>query len=302
MSKKRRAIKAISLIIMVFVIVITSVLPVQAKGKVKLKNSKVTLTVGQSKTLKVLNTKKKIKWTTSNKKVATVSKKGKVKAKKKGNCKIYARVGKKKLTCKVTVKPKKKAKKKTTANNNNNTYTNNVTWRSYGTNDGVVILVKNNYSYTVGVDVDCLFYDSNGKLLEKGSDSNYALESGYECALFAWNPNSNWTSHKINLKVLDAKNVVANASKINMAFNVGNENVMIQAKNNGIKVFSTEIAVVYYKNNRVIGYGRRYPEVSNPGAIDYLEIPFPYDSDYNAITPDRYVVYVNHSYTYNWMK
>ncbi len=300
MSERKRIIKMPLIIIMVFILTITSALPVQAKGKIKLKNSKVTLTVGQSKTLKVLNTKKKIKWTTSNKKIVTVSKKGKIKAKKKGTCKIYARVGKKKLTCKVTVKPKKKEKKKTTTNKNK--YANNVTWKSYGTDDGVVILVKNNYSYTVGVDIDCLFYDSNGNLLEKSSDSNYALESGRECALFAWNSSSNWSTHKINLKVLDAKNIITNAPKINTTFNVGNENVMIKAKNNGIKVFSTEIAVVYYKNNRVIGYGRRYPDINNSGATDYLEVPFPHDNDYNAIYPDRYVVYVNHSYTYNWMK
>ena len=57
---------------------------VNAKSKIKISNSKITLTVGQSKTLKVKGTKKKPQWSSSKKSVATVSKKGKVVAKKTG--------------------------------------------------------------------------------------------------------------------------------------------------------------------------------------------------------------------------
>lgn len=78
--------------------------------KVSISKKKLTLTVGQSKTLSIKNlskkNKKKLKWSSNKKKVATVSKKGKVKAKKAGTAKITAKVGKKKYTCKVTVKKK----------------------------------------------------------------------------------------------------------------------------------------------------------------------------------------------------
>lgn len=81
---------------------------VKAKSKIKISNSKITLTVRQSKTLKVKGTKKKPKWSSSKKSVATVSKKGKVVAKKAGRATITAKIGKKKYKCKVTVKNKKK--------------------------------------------------------------------------------------------------------------------------------------------------------------------------------------------------
>ncbi len=77
---------------------------VVAKKKVKLNKKKVVLFVGKSVKLKVKGTKAKVKWKSNKKKIATVSKKGKVKAKKKGTAKITARVGKKKLVCKVKVK------------------------------------------------------------------------------------------------------------------------------------------------------------------------------------------------------
>ena len=63
--------------------------------------------IGQKRALKVKNTKKKVKWSSTKKSVATVNKKGVVTAKKKGTAYIKAKVGKKTYKCKVTVKSKK---------------------------------------------------------------------------------------------------------------------------------------------------------------------------------------------------
>ncbi len=74
--------------------------------------AKKTLTVGKTLTLKAKikpkKAKGKIRWSSSNKKVATVSAKGKVKAVKKGTAKITAAVKgtKVKKVCKITVKAK----------------------------------------------------------------------------------------------------------------------------------------------------------------------------------------------------
>lgn len=54
--------------------------------------------------LKMQWVKGKVKWSSSNKKVATVDAKGKVTAKKKGTAKISAKVGGKTYKCKITVK------------------------------------------------------------------------------------------------------------------------------------------------------------------------------------------------------
>lgn len=76
-----------------------------AKGKIKLNKKKVTIKVGQKVKLKLKNTKKKkVTWKSSKKKVASVTKKGVVKGKKKGTAKITAKCGKKRYVCKVTVK------------------------------------------------------------------------------------------------------------------------------------------------------------------------------------------------------
>lgn len=102
----------------VFVLIAALILPAAcpqqaaAKSAFRLNRKKVTLNIGASLRLKVKGTKKKVKWTTNRKKVATVSRKGKVTAKRAGTAKITARVAGKKRVCKVTVRSKKQPKTK----------------------------------------------------------------------------------------------------------------------------------------------------------------------------------------------
>ncbi len=99
--------KKILAVVLVFVLSL-SLLPAvsvsAAPKKVKLNKTKATIYVGETVTLKLKNNKKKVKWSTSNKKVASVTKKGKVTGKKEGKATITAKVGKKKYKCNMIVK------------------------------------------------------------------------------------------------------------------------------------------------------------------------------------------------------
>lgn len=75
----------------------------EVQAAVKLSKSSSTVAVKEKLTLKVTGTKAKVTWSSSNPSVASVSN-GKVTAKKEGNAVITAKAGKKKLTCKITVK------------------------------------------------------------------------------------------------------------------------------------------------------------------------------------------------------
>lgn len=99
-------------------ILVAGTLPVATveAASAKLSATKVTLVKGESKTLKVTGTKSKVIWSSSKKSVATVTSKGKVTAKAKGTAVITAKVGSKKLTCKVTVETPKISKKTLTLN------------------------------------------------------------------------------------------------------------------------------------------------------------------------------------------
>lgn len=97
--------KAIAIGSAIALLVSGTVLPgnAQAAKKPCLNKKKASITVGKSVKLKLKNAKKKVTWSSSNKKVAVVNKKGKVTGKKAGNAKITAKSAGKKYICKVTV-------------------------------------------------------------------------------------------------------------------------------------------------------------------------------------------------------
>lgn len=101
--------------VLLLISLILSMLPckdLEAKKKTKMKFSKtrITMKVREDKYLKIKNNtmKKSVRWSTSNKKVVSFDSKSKhdcwLVAKKAGTARITAKIGKVKLTCKVTVK------------------------------------------------------------------------------------------------------------------------------------------------------------------------------------------------------
>ncbi len=79
--------------------------PIGAKASApKLNKTKITLLTKNTAVLKVTNTRKNIRWNSSNPGVASVNRNGRVTAREQGTAKITAKIGKKKLVCKVTVK------------------------------------------------------------------------------------------------------------------------------------------------------------------------------------------------------
>lgn len=114
---RKKGIRSLAiLLVLVLTLGFSPVTNVEAKAAPRLNYKKVTLVQGKKKRLKVrnLSRRRKVKWYSTKKSVATVNKKGVVKAKKKGKTYIVAKVGKKKYRCKVIVKKKVTKKKKKT--------------------------------------------------------------------------------------------------------------------------------------------------------------------------------------------
>lgn len=98
----------------------TAVITVKAKGnstyyaaqrsvrvkvaRAKISKNRLTLVLGEKKTLKVPGVAQKIRWSASNPSVASVNKKGKVTAKRQGAAVITAKVGKTEYKCRLRVK------------------------------------------------------------------------------------------------------------------------------------------------------------------------------------------------------
>lgn len=88
--------------IITFAVVVFMPMQAEAVGKVELNKTKLVLEMGTTEQLKVKNTTKKVKWSTSNKKIVKV-KNGSLTPVSVGTAKVTAKVAGKKYICKVTV-------------------------------------------------------------------------------------------------------------------------------------------------------------------------------------------------------
>lgn len=264
---------------------------------VKLNKKTISLDVGKAQKLKVTGTKAKVKWSSTNSRVVKVNKSGVVTAVSSGSATVKAKVGKKTLSCKVTVKSQFSASEATK----------NISVTLEDTGKGVVAILKNNNKVTVDVEAK-LVYFLNGRMIDTSSDSNYAFESGKECALFfpaPMNSDYDYVSYddfKITLSV-DKTNYIKCASNgIDVKSNIGADNVTTEISNNsGMDFDYIKIAIVFYNaSGKAIGYEYHYANCLKDGSVDYLSFDFPYDDNYETLYPSRYEVYVNEAYTYTW--
>ncbi|MCM1162140.1 MAG: Ig-like domain-containing protein [Roseburia sp.] len=87
-----------SFILISFAMLLILFMPATAEAEEKLNRKSIILDAGKSTKLKLTDMKKKVTWSSSNKKIATVSSSGKVKAKNEGTVTIRAKNGKEKCT------------------------------------------------------------------------------------------------------------------------------------------------------------------------------------------------------------
>ena len=92
---------------LVMILTVVNVSDVNATAKPKINKKKVTIRVGNTYQLKVKNYKGKVKWYSDSGKIVSISKKGKIKAKKVGKATVYAQSKNFLLWCDVKIKKKK---------------------------------------------------------------------------------------------------------------------------------------------------------------------------------------------------
>nr|DAV95071.1 MAG TPA: tail tube protein [Bacteriophage sp.] len=109
MFKKIFAVAALSLSMLTTSVAAQNIVGIQEIAQaatIKLNKKSVALDVGKTQKLKVTGTKANVKWSSTDVSVAKVSQSGVVTAVSSGSATIKAKVGKKTLSCKITVKEK----------------------------------------------------------------------------------------------------------------------------------------------------------------------------------------------------
>lgn len=254
----------------------------------KLNKTSTTLAKGKRLQLKVSGTSQKPKWTTSNAKIATVNDKGVVKGKSKGTAKITAKVGKKKLTCKVTVdKPKLEGGIYATVGVGKS-----ITLKASGTKGKAEWLTSDNNIATVS---------QSGVVrgIKAGSCRIYVhvSETSLVCILTVTqnttpNPTINPTVPVTPTPgVSDKFNETAAKNSISYEGHRTDRGIVVIVKNNykyGVKL---DMDCLYYNSsNALIGKSSDSCYLLEPGREAALFAHNPYDSNYRDVEYSRYAI------------
>lgn len=284
--------KKICCMIAVFVLVV-SLMPVSASAATpRLNKTSKTLKVGQTYTLKVLNNKKAVKWSSSNKSVATVSSKGKVSAKSTGKATITAKVAKKTYKCKITVKKAISM--------------DNIVYTTEEWNGMLIMKITNHNDYPVYLETTAVFFDTSHSPVSSDSEESRCMEPGEfttVCFEEPYDPDEEkalFETYELHSKIYEAspsKSYIKDIDTSDVTFSP--EKIVVRAKNNSDSFINLcKLCIFMYdESGKLIRYQEEYVDDMNPDETAYVSFDYPWEWDEENqtgknIKPVSYRIYV----------
>lgn len=160
----------------------------------------------------------------------------------------------------------------------------------------LVAIIKNGNKESVDLEVEAVFYDEEGNSV--GSDTSYlSIYGNQEMACNFYNTPTNYSDYEINIKANES--VYDNYSnKVEVKDNNTGEQLAVQVVNNaGQDINNVDVAVVFYKDGKIVGFGNDLASDLREGETSTSNIYYPYDENYDDVTFDEYKVFVS-AYNY----
>lgn len=264
---------------------------------VRISKSKLSLDEGKSYTLKMIGTKKSVKWASANKKIATVSSKGKVTGVSAGTTKITATVSKKKYTCSVTVKDVLTEKEAAQ----------NIKYKVVETKDDLIVILNNKNKINLEAEIDVIYYDASGTVISKEKDHIWTFQAGKKSvATFSYPYDNDYhrlVYNKVKVKIsVDLDSFLTSTSRIddlkittNMDSGSLNANV---SNTSGTDIDAVMMTALLYKKGAIIaGIDGSIYELP-AGEDKTVKFDIPYGDDFKTMAYDDYKIIVNEAYSY----
>ena len=308
MKKMRRIIT----IVLTLALIIGTMMTVSTPASAKVKGTKkYTMYVGSKAEWKLWGTGgKKVTFKSSNKKIATISKKGIITAKKKGKCTLTAKVGKKMLKCKLTVK-----KRITTAPTINtpvvtnppivtnppvvtptpvpDTIINNqlagnilVTKTVLPSNKLLLTVTNNNTSQVYMTSLNMAFYDANGLPVKTGEDTQYYMDPAETRYVVINKYDKTIDYSKTVVSVICKKSGYSSKQKVTVNYtaqpNANGDIILTCVNPNTVKANLNGVAFFKDASGAVLD-AQKVSDYLEPGATKFVTIKAPTDTNYDKI-------------------
>lgn len=258
-----------------------------------LNQANTTITVGEKESLKISGvSSSKAKWSTSNKKIVTVSKSGVIKGIKKGNATITAKYKGVKYTCKVKVVAK--SSKKEAAKN--------IAAKVYKSGQSGTRFIKftNHNSFAIHASVTIRYYDKKNKYLGSSTIDDLDLPTGYFDFIEVFCPkNYQKIKYKYNIEYIDKGDDAYWGIYKQISFTKKDLGDCIEVKVKNKSSYDlrlVNVTVLYYRKNKLVGASQHSFNNVNAKSSSRIQIDYAYDDAYEDIKFDSYKVYVTDCY------
>ena len=305
MKHKKKALFCLVLLTLMMILIPHSEVNA-AKTKMNVKSKSIT--VGQTVKIKLLNNKKKVKWSVSNGSIRITKKNksyAKIKGIRKGTAYLKAKVGSKTYKCKITVKTKSTSSKNSTESFDAKKAKKNMKITKCIANSQVVAIVTSNYSVPTDISAKCTFYDSNGNAVDYDSDSVSFLEKSNKCILKFNIPKVEYSTYTIDyeytegLKYFYHKSIINNLSlSTNFVDDPYSPYIMATVSNSAkYDCYYYQVGVIYYDtSNNIVAIDTDGSSVK-AGSSNSKKLYIPYDrKTYQDIEYDHYEVFLTYAY------
>lgn len=147
------------------------------------------------------------------------------------------------------------------------------------------------------------FKDNSGKFaLKADSNSSFVvIPSNSSTLVYFWGYDENYAQYpnvSFNVELANISDDFA-SSGIELSSNNTGSQIAVTLKNNsGKSINSSEVIVIYYSGNEIVGAETGYDFSTVPnGSEAYINVEYPDDSNYDSVAFDKYeVYYVNASF------
>lgn len=315
MKKMRRIITLVLTLALIMGSVVTVSTPASAKVT---GTKKFTMYVGRQAKWTIFGAGgKKVTFKTSNKKIATISKKGIIKAKKKGKCTLTAKVGKQTLKCKLTVKSNKVTTPKPITTPvptavptptpvpetiiNNQLAANMVVTKTILPSGKLLYSVTNNNTSQVYETIlNMVYYSADGAPVKTDNDYLFYMDPA-ETRYVVINAKENVDFSKTVTSVTCKYSQYTSKSKLNVTVtaqpNADGDIIVTCVNPNAVKAELNGIAFFKDASGAVID-AREFGDYIEPGATVFSTVRAPYDANYDKLAYSTYEL-LYYADTYN---
>ena len=165
-------------------------------------------------------------------------------------------------------------------------------------NGELIAIIKNDNKQIVDLDISIEFYDENNQFITEEEEFAFGVGEGREVAVNFYDVPENFATYKL---YADASKTYAVTffDKVELTHSHHGKNIIAQVKNNsGTVNDSMEVAVVYYKEGKPIGYDYDLESSVKVDRTANFELDYPVDKNYREIPFDTYKVFLNSDESY----